>query len=52
MNEFYQVTLRKKLYSNPEQLQKNLDCWLIYYNHERPHQWKNERWENTDGHIT
>lgn len=40
LQEFYQVTFRKKLYSNIEQLQKDLDEWIDYYNNERTHQGK------------
>lgn len=40
LNEFYQVTFRKKLYGNMEELQKDLDEWLTYYNNERTHQGK------------
>lgn len=40
MNEFYQITFRKKLYSSLEELQKDLDEWLEYYNNERTHQGK------------
>lgn len=35
--EFYAVAFRKKLYENLESLQADLDEWLTYYNHERPH---------------
>lgn len=35
--EFYAVAFRKKVYSSLEELQKNLDEWLIEYNQERPH---------------
>src|ERR1041385_2340235 len=35
--EFYAVTFQKKLYNNLEQLQKDLDDWISYYNNERPH---------------
>lgn len=35
--EFYSVAFRKKLYNNLEALQKDLDEWINYYNHERPH---------------
>ena len=35
--EFYSVAFRKKLYDNLEQLQVDLDEWMNYYNHERPH---------------
>lgn len=40
LQEFYQVTFRKKIYSNIEELQKDLDEWLDYYNNERTHQGK------------
>lgn len=40
LQEFYQVTLRKKIYSSLEALQKDLDEWLEYYNNERTHQGK------------
>ncbi len=40
LNEFYQVTFRKKLYGNMDELQKDLDEWLGYYNNERTHQGK------------
>lgn len=40
LQEFYQVTFRKKLYNDIETLQKDLDEWLKYYNNERTHQGK------------
>lgn len=40
LQEFYQVTFRKKLYSTLSELQKDLDEWLQYYNNERTHQGK------------
>ncbi len=40
LQEFYQVTFRKKLYSGLNELQKDLDEWLEYYNYERTHQGK------------
>lgn len=40
LNEFYQVTFRKKIYSSIEDLQNDLDEWLYDYNHERTHQGK------------
>jgi transposase InsO family protein len=40
LQEFYQVTFRKKLYGNIEELQSDLDVWLDYYNNERTHQGK------------
>lgn len=40
LNEFYQVTFRKKLYGDMEELQKDLDEWMAYYNNERTHQGK------------
>lgn len=35
--EFYAITFRKKLYGDLDLLQADLDAWLRYYNHERPH---------------
>jgi len=40
LQEFYQVTFRKKIYAALDELQKDLDAWLIYYNNERTHQGK------------
>lgn len=40
LQEFYQITFRKKLYSSLEELQKDLDEWLDYYNNNRTHQGK------------
>jgi transposase InsO family protein len=40
LNEFYQVTFRKKIYTDIEMLQTDLDRWLDYYNNERTHQGK------------
>ena len=40
LNEFYQVTFRKKVYASIEQLQSDLDQWLMNYNTERTHQGK------------
>jgi transposase InsO family protein len=40
LQEFYQVTFRKKIYSSLDELQKDLDDWLTYYNNERTHQGK------------
>lgn len=40
LQEFYQVTFRKKLYTDIESLQHDLDEWLIHYNTERTHQGK------------
>jgi transposase InsO family protein len=40
LQEFYQVTFRKKLYADLASLQKDLDEWLVYYNNERTHQGK------------
>ena len=40
LQEFYQVTFRKKLYDSLESLQADLDDWLKYYNTERTHQGK------------
>ena len=40
LQEFYQVAFRKKIYENVEDIQKDLDRWLVYYNTERTHQGK------------
>lgn len=40
LQEFYQVTFRKKLYGSLEVLQQDLDEWMHYYNTERCHQGK------------
>ncbi|TMN34828.1 IS481 family transposase [Pseudoalteromonas sp. S2755] len=40
LQEFYQVTFRKKLYSSLEELQKDLEEWINYYNNDRTHQGK------------
>ena len=40
LQEFYQITFRKKIYTDMEELQKDLDEWLEYYNYERTHQGK------------
>lgn len=36
-SEFFQPTLRQRFYPTPEDLQVDLDAWLIHYNTERPH---------------
>ncbi len=40
LQEFYQVAFRKRLYMSLEELQKDLDEWMHYYNNERTHQGK------------
>ena len=40
LQEFYQVTFRKKIYEDIESLQSDLDEWMKYYNTERTHQGK------------
>ena len=40
LQEFYQITFRKKLYDSIDELQKDLDQWIDYYNTERTHQGK------------
>ena len=40
LNEFYQVAFRKKIYDSLNELQKDLDEWLDYYNNARTHQGK------------
>jgi hypothetical protein len=36
----YQSTLRKSVYESIDELQKDLDVWLDYYNNRRTHQGK------------
>ena len=38
LDEFYRVAFRKKIYSAIEELQDDLDAWLVDYNERRPHQ--------------
>ena len=40
LNEFYQITFRKKIYNTLDELQEDLDEWIRYYNIERTHQGK------------
>lgn len=37
LDEFFRETFRNKFYASVEELQKDLDHWLHYYNQERPH---------------
>jgi transposase InsO family protein len=39
-DEFYAIAFRKKIYNTLEELQMDLDKWLIYYNEERTHSGK------------
>ena len=38
--EFYEIAFRKKVYTDLETLQSDLDAWLETYNHQRTHQGK------------
>ena len=40
LNEFYRITFRKKIYSDIETLQMDLDEYMVEYNTERTHQGK------------
>jgi len=40
LQEFYQVTFRKKIYRDTETLQADLDEWMDTYNNDRTHQGK------------
>lgn len=40
LNEFYQVTFRRKIYQTLDELQIDLDLWLAEYNNVRTHQGK------------
>lgn len=39
-DEFYAIAFRKKIYPSLEELQKDLDEWMTYYNHQRTHSGK------------
>lgn len=36
-DEFYDIAFRKKLYRSVDELQIDLDAWLVKYNEQRPH---------------
>ena len=38
LQEFYQVAFRRKIYQSIEELQYDLDEWIVYYNSTRTHQ--------------
>ena len=38
LDEFYRVAFRKKIYRAIDELQADLDAWLVEYNYGRPHQ--------------
>lgn len=40
LQEFYQIAFRKKIYRGIEELQTDLDQWVMHYNQERTHQGK------------
>ncbi|RFC33937.1 MAG: Integrase core domain-containing protein, partial [Candidatus Nitrotoga sp. LAW] len=40
LREFYQVAFRRKIYSSIEELQLDVDNWLLDYNNDRTHQGK------------
>lgn len=40
LQEFYQITFRKKVYGSIEELQIDLDDWIDFYNNKRTHQGK------------
>lgn len=37
LDEFFRIAFREKFYGSLDELQKDLDTWLKYYNYERPH---------------
>jgi hypothetical protein len=43
LEEFYMLAFRKKIYNSIEELQTDLDKWLVYYNESRPHQGKRQQ---------
>ena len=38
LDEFFRQAFRTKLYTSVEELQADMDIWLLHYNTERPHQ--------------
>ena len=38
LNEFYRVAFRKKYYRTLDEIQQDLDTWIVEYNTSRPHQ--------------
>lgn len=40
-DEFYAIIFRKKVFTNVEDLQKDLDEWIVWYNQERTHTGRN-----------
>jgi len=36
-HEFYEIAFRKKIYTTLEELQQDLDLFMLYYNSKRPH---------------
>ena len=40
LDEFYHIAFRKKIYLTVEELQNDLDDWVLRYNNRRPHQGK------------
>ena len=40
LQEFYQVAFRRKIYLSIEELQVDLDAWIVTYNNDRTHQGK------------
>jgi hypothetical protein len=38
LDEFYRIAFRKKIYHTIDELQADLDAWLVEYNYRRPHQ--------------
>ena len=35
--EFYAIAFRKKLYPSLDEMQKDIDQWMLFYNHQRTH---------------
>ena len=40
LDEFYRVAFRKKVYASIDELQADLDAWMMEFNEARPHQGK------------
>jgi hypothetical protein len=38
LDEFYRLAFPKKIYRTIDELQADLDAWIVEYNQQRPHQ--------------
>lgn len=51
LNEFYQITFRRKIYQSLDELQKDLDDWIKFYNTEQYSSRKNVLWTNASANF-